>query len=157
MKGKTLGILLALVLGAWILSRLPNPAVDVGRLEPVEVVQLTVTGDEILIRTDTGAWGAGSALADAVEALKRADDREVFLETADKLLLQGDPEKYLPELYELFRPGSQICRTVGEPDLEAAGHYLTIHPASMTLGQLRAEGGSLQTLILEEGRGILVP
>lgn len=153
MKGKLLGMLL----GAWILSCLPNPAVDVGRLEPAEVVLLTETEHGIRIRTDTGAWGEGETLSDAVQMLKQSRDREVFLETADKLLLQGQLERYLGEICQLFRPETRICRAVGEPDLEAAGRYLSIHPASATLGELRAGEGNLETLILEEGRGILVP
>lgn len=157
MKKKTAALLLALIAGVWLLSRLPNPATDVGRLEPVEAVRLRMNREGILIQTDTGAWGFGSNLAEAVKMLKQARSREVFLETADKLLLLGDPANYPPEIYELFRPGCQLCRVTTEVDLKAAAEYLSVHRASTTLGEYRARGGTPQHLILTEGSGILVP
>lgn len=153
---KTAGAILV-VAALWVLSRLPHPATDIGKLEPVSIVQLTRTDSGIRVDTDSGAWGEGMTLANAVEQLKRASSKAVFLETADKVLISGNIRDYWEEIYGLFRPACQICWVIGSPDLKEAGQYLSIHPTDQTLGQLRGGLGKREILILSEGRGILVP
>ena len=149
---KTLLLLMA-GLAVWIMSRLPHPAVDIGKLEPVELVLLTKTEQNIRVETDTGAWGEGTTLEEAVEHLKQADSKEVFLDTAEKILIRGDLNGCWQEVWTLFRPAAQVCRISGEIELTEAAAYLTMHPAGMTLGKIRAGGGNVEILMIKEGRG----
>lgn len=143
------------LIAAAVLSKLNHPATDIGKLEPVEVVQLIAGDGVIRLRTDTGAAGEGTTLAGAVEDLRAGAAGEVFLETADYLLLTGDTAAFGAELDEFFRPASWVCLTGGEPDLETAADYLTVHRPAMTLGKLWAGEKVTQTLILSEEGGRL--
>ena len=53
----------------WMIPRLSHPAVDIGKLEPVETMLLTVEEQGISIKTDTGAEGYGVTLEGAVTAV----------------------------------------------------------------------------------------
>lgn len=152
-------IFLAFLAGAavWFMPRLEHPATDIGRLEPVEAVRLTVTESGVLLETDTGSSGAGKTLEEAAADLKNGAPGEVFLETADKLLITGDLGTNWETVYELFRPGCQVCAVQGEVDLIQAAAYLEVHRSGLNLGQLRGNLGTWSELIMEEGRGRLVP
>lgn len=154
---KRIGWIVLGILAAGILPRLPHPAVDVGKLEPVALVQITAEDTGIRVETDTGAWGDGASLSEAVEDLRQGADGIVFLDTADYLLLSGDVESYMPQIYGVIRPACKVCYVSGQPDLEEAARYLAIHPPEKTLGDLRAGKSDLQTLTLEGGRGGLAP
>lgn len=151
---KAAGILLALV-AIWGISRLPHPAVDVGKLEPVELVLLERTEQGIRIETESGAKGEGRTLAEAAENLQAGASREIFLETADKLLLRGDLTGYWQEIWELFRPDCRVCRVEQELDLMEAAEYLSVHEPEQTLGKLRSGMGIVQTLYPEGRRNRL--
>ena len=152
---KKLGLILLIGAAAWLMGRLPHPAVDIGKLEPVEVVLLTATDQGIRMETDTGAWGEGETLEDAVTTLKQADSSEVFLDTAEKVLIRGDMTNYWAEIWVHFRPAAQVCLVRDEVDLQEAADYLTMHPTGLTLGKLRAGLGEWKTLTITEGRGRL--
>ena len=150
MKLWKIGLLAAAVL----LPKLGTPAVDVGRLEPVQAVLLTAAEDSVELRTDTGAVGEGKTLADAVAALRSAASREVFLDTADFLVLSGvtPPAEVL---LEVFRPACAVCRTDCDTDPEAAAEYLRQHPPIRTLGELRAGLPEAEKLTITERGGAL--
>lgn len=137
------------------LSRLPHPAVDVGKLEPVAVVLIRAEEGQIILETDTGAIGAGEDLPAAVAELKDGASGEIFLDTADHVLLLGNVSEVIPAIWQEFRPACTVCRVAGEADLEAAAEYLAIHRPEVTLAKLRAGERHLETLRLEEGRGSL--
>ena len=150
---KKIGLILLIGAAAWLMSRLPHPAVDIGKLEPVEVVLLTATDEGIRLETDTGAWGEGATLKAAVAALKQADSEEVFLDTAEKVLIRGNMTDYWQEIWIQFRPAAQVCLVRDNVDLREAAEYLTMHPTGLTLGKLRAGMGEWQILTITEGRG----
>lgn len=151
-----LGAALA-VAAVWLIPRLSHPAVDIGKLEPVEAVHLIRTEAGIRLETDTGRSGEGRTLAEAEANLREGTAAEVFLETADKLLISGDMSPYWPEIYEQFRLNSQVC-FAGEPiELTEAAAYLDTHPAGQTLAQIRGGLENWSILTIQEGRGRLVP
>lgn len=156
MMKRILGAALA-VAAVWLMPRLSHPAVDIGKLEPVEAVLLIGTKNGIRLETDTGASGEGKTLEEAVEALREGASGEVFLETADKLLISGDVSSYWPEIYGLFRPNSQVCFANANIDLTEAAAYLEMHPAKQTLAQIRGGLENWSVLTMQEGRGRLVP
>lgn len=137
----------------WGLPRLSHPAVDIGKLEPVEVVRLTRIAGGIAVETDSGRMGKGVSLHKAVADLRSGADAEIFLDTADKLILSGNMDGYWEEIFALFRPACQVCRGTAMLELKEAGYYMEIHPSGQTLGELRGGSGELLRLTIEEGRG----
>lgn len=137
----------------WIFPRLSHPAVDIGKLEPVETVLLTVEEQGISIKTDTGAEGYGVTLEEAVTALMAQADSNVYLDTASKLLISGNAEAYWDEIFELFRPSCYVYGVNGNVNPEEATAYLSVHENGVTLNRLRAGEKEWCILIVEEGRG----
>lgn len=149
--------LLAALVAVWGLPRLAHPAVDIGKLEPVETILLVMEADGIRMETDTGAVGYGETLEAAVEDLRRSTPAEVYLDTANKLLIAGDAGAHWGSIMELFRPSCVVCRADREIDLQDATEYLSVHKPELTLNQLRAGEENWQYLTIREGRGMLEP
>lgn len=120
-----------------IFSRLPHPARDIADLKPVRAVYIHMEGRSLHIETDTGDSGAGGDLSEAHEALRAEADGEIFLDTAEFLIL--DPKVPITEVfYSLLRPDCRVAFTDAPPDLEKAAAYLSQHPPELTLARLRA-------------------
>ena len=129
-------ILTAALAAAACLSRLPHPARDVSRLEPAEVVWLHPEGKGLAIETDTGASGSGKTLSEAAADLKASASGEIFLDTAEFLLI--DPEVTITDdFHTLLRPTCGITFTTAPPDLQAVSEFLSVHTPKRTLLELR--------------------
>ena len=127
----------AVFLAAAILSRLPHPAVDIARLDPVRAIYLYMDGAELTIETDSGDSGTGSDLKAAYADLRANAHREIFLDTAEFLILAPDVP-ITEAFYELLRPTTQVVFSNEKPNLETISDYLTIHPPETPLAHLRA-------------------
>ena len=127
----------AVFLAAAILSHLPHPAVDIARLDPVRAIYLYMDGAELTIETDSGDSGTGADLEAAYAALRANAHREIFLDTAEFLILAPDVP-ISEDFYELLRPTSLVVFSDKKPNLETISDYLTIHPPEITLAHLRA-------------------
>ena len=134
----------------------PSAGKDVAKLQPVQVVCLSRSGDDITVWTDTGDWGAGATLKAAVENMKMAATGEIFLETADYLLLTPDCRAVLGDAGVFLRPSCSICLLEGEPDMERIGQFLELHAPEVTMMEYRAGRHRLQTLKTIDGRMSLV-
>ena len=77
----------AVLITVAILSRRPHPARDVAMLEPVQAVYIYQKHGTLCIETDTGASGSGNTLTEAAADLKSSASGEIFLDTAEFLLL----------------------------------------------------------------------
>lgn len=152
---KRWGMLLAVLLAIGLVLRIPNPSTDVAALEPVEVVLVRQSERMVQVQTDTGANGCGDDLTSAVEDLKNHAMGQVFLDTADYLLLDLKDMDHA-ELYPLFRPSCRVCQCRGVEDLQQAGAFLKNHRPQNSLLQLRADERKLETLIQKEGAMELV-
>lgn len=141
----------------WGLPRLPHPAVDIGKLEPVEAVLLEIGKTGIRLETDTGAVGYGATLDEAIMDLRRSAATEVFLDSAGKLVLMGDADLYWTEILERFRPSCRVCKGEGELDLEEAARYLSVHEPALNLNGVRAGCVNWEVLRMSGGRGSLEP
>ena len=131
-------IFLAVLTAVAILSRRPHPARDVARLEPVQAVYIYQKNGTLCIETDTGAAGSGYTLTEAAADLKASASGEIFLDTAEFLLI--DPEVTITaDFHTLLRPTCGVTFTTAPPDLQATADYLTIHQPSVTLLELRAK------------------
>lgn len=129
--------LAAVLTAVAVLSRRPHPARDVAKLEPVQVVYIRIDGAEYSVETDTGAKGTGANLTEAAADMKANATGEIFLDTAEFLLLHP-AVPITEEFHTLLRPTCKVTFTTAAPDLQAASAYLTIHSPPVTLAQLRA-------------------
>ena len=128
----------AAVTAVAILSRRPHPARDVAKLEPVQAVYIYQKNGTLCIETDTGAAGSGKTLTEAAADLKASASGEIFLDTAEFLLI--DPEVTITtDFHTLLRPTCGVTFTHATPDLQAAADYLTIHQPFVTLLELRTK------------------
>ena len=128
----------AAVTAVAILSRRPHPARDVAMLEPVQAVYIYQKHGTLCIETDTGAAGSGYTLTEAAADLKASASGEIFLDTAEFLLI--DPEVTITaDFHTLLRPTCGVTFTTAPPDLQATADYLTIHQPSVTLLELRGK------------------
>lgn len=129
--------LIAALTAVGVLSRLPHPARDIAKLDPVQTVWLYMEGQTLHIETDTGDHGSGPDLSAAAADMRASADTEIFLDTAEYLILSPDVTA-TSDLYTLLRPDCRVCFTEEKPDLTAAAQYLSIHVPKTTLAHLRA-------------------
>ena len=142
-----------LLLGILLLSRVEHTGVDVGKLEPVELIRLSQADGLVCVETDTGARGYGDNLDAAITNLHESASATVFLDTAQYLVLAAQTEEYLPQLYELLRPACYVCTTDEKGDLEQTVNYLRAHPPIIKLLECRAGTAKLPVLYFRKGRG----
>lgn len=120
-----------------VFSRLPHPARDIAALKPVRAVYIHMEGRNFHVQTDTGDSGTGPDLAKACADLRAEADGEIFLDTAEFLIL--DPGVPITgEIFDLLRPDCRVTFADAAPDLEKAAAYLAQHSPILTLARLRA-------------------
>ena len=118
-----------------LLAMLAVPAQrnDVGRLLPVEVIAVYQDVGGVRIETDTGNVGTGRDLESAYRNLKGTAAGEIFLDTADYLILYGEAKQLSEKLREYLKLGIRVCAGEGEIDLVEASEYLSVHIPNMRL------------------------
>lgn len=133
---------------------LPSQNKDVGDLLPVELLYIYKENDRIRVETDTGEAGEGDGLTQALADLKATAPGEVFLETADYLIVTKDTLPLLPQLTRVLRPATEVCLGINA-DTQATA-FLSAHKPGVTLKDCRLGGQALPTLIKTEERYRLV-
>ena len=129
--------LTAVLIAVAVLSRRPHPARDVAKLEPIQTLYVYRNGTELAIETDTGAKGTGKNLTEAAAAMKANASAELFLDTAEFLILA--PEVSITEeFHTLLRPTCKVAFTTTAPDLQTVSACLSVHTPPMTLSEVRA-------------------
>lgn len=146
-----------IVLAVALLGGERSSGEDIGKLQPVQTVWLHCENGRLAVRTDTGETGSGDTVSQAFADLNAGAAGEIFLDTADYLLITEECETLLVPLMEYLRPSCSVCLTDGEPQLELTGSYLEIHPPEITLMKYSAGQRQLPTLVTREGRMRLVP
>lgn len=143
----------AAFLAVALLTRMPHPAVDIANLSPVRSIYIDIDGATLTIETDDHIFGSGRDLSEAYQDLTANADREIFLDTAEFLIL--DPNVTITaEFYNLLRPTTKVVFAVGPPDFDTISDYLAIHPPRMTLANLRptnTQPSALRTQHEKEG------
>lgn len=129
---------------------------DVEKLRPVQVVAVSTVQHEVQLRTDTEDLGIAADVSQAIRHMKETSPAEVFLDTADYLLVSPGAEIWLPQLQQYLRPSCSLCYVPAEVDLIQAGEYLQLHDPKLTLTQYEAGQRQLPYLITEDGRMKLV-
>lgn len=140
--------MLLLALAAFLL---PGKGTDVGELIPVELVQLTVRDGNFVAAADTGDFGIGATLEEAMADLASSAPGKVFLETADYLLLAPQTRESWEQLAGWYRPGTLVYGADEETDPGAAAEYLRCHTGGVPLNRLE-KTMDLEKLVLSEGR-----
>ena len=146
-----------LYVGAISLLLLGGRGTDIGRLRPVELVQLREQSGVLVLETDTGDCGWGRTVEQAVAKLEETTPGQIYLDTADYLLLGEGMEKYLPQLREYLKKGTRMAYVQERMNLEDAAAYLRIHKPSRKIEgwsrpteKLVQEGGKLNLKIFQE-------
>lgn len=139
------------------LGWMPFLGTDVARLRPVELISVSREEAQVLVETDTGDSGRGRTLELALEDLHDSTPGEMFLETAEYLLITPDARSLLPELTKTLRPSCKVCLAEGPVDMEKAAAYLSVHEPELTLQDYRTGEKDIPILIMEGERGQLVP
>ncbi len=129
---------------------------DVAKLEPVEVIRVSVQENDILVETDTGQSGRGKDLETAFENLKHRTAGDVFLDTADYVILTNATQKMAGELLDYLRPACRVCVEKGSAELTQAADYLSIHTPQITLMECRQKDVQIPKLVVKEGAMELV-
>ena len=124
----------------WALGLLPFQATDAAKLLPVKTVIVTRSGDSYTVDVGAGVRAVGRSLAEALERLREEVTGEIFLPTADQIVVTEPANGAVEAVAEetAFRPAAGIYLTPeAEPDPEALGEYLASHPSNTTLLDLR--------------------
>lgn len=128
-----------------------NTGTEIARLRPVEVLQVERSDGLVCLKTDMGDSGVGEDVKAASEDLLEGAPGEVFLDTAEYLLVDENALELLPELMPYLRPSCMVCLVEGKVDLEQIGAYLQAHPLGRNLAQYRAGEKELEILRVSEG------
>lgn len=156
MKRIALFVLLAAALrmSGW----LPFENRDVADLVPIQALVVSLDGETVVL--DGGeAEGRGGDWMAALDDLKQSADGDVFLGTAEHVVLSGPAVKLLPEIVEssALRPAAVVCFAPGQPpDPSEAADYLAARDSDWTVQQIRAallQGKTVRLPCLVETEG----
>lgn len=112
---------------------LPFRGTDVGRLHPVEVLVVSAFEEKIIVETDTQLRGTGETIIQAIENLKLTSAGEIFLDTANYVLVTAEAKPLLGELYTVLRPACQVYEFSGTGKWDNVAKYLESHSSNVTL------------------------
>ena len=135
-----------------LLGWTPFEGTDVAQLQPVRVIRISSELGRVTVETDTGDLGVGKNGQEAIAHLKETTAGQVFLDTADFILVDERSLQLLPELADVLRPGCGVCLAEGKMDLKDAGEFLEIHSPKFTLQDIRAGQSKLEKLTVSKGR-----
>lgn len=139
MKKLVVILLAAATLGA--LGVLPFRSVDAAKLLPVKTVVVTKSGDQYVVDIGEGVRAVGQSLREALDRLREEVSGEVFLPTAERVIVTEPAEGAVEAVAEEteFRPAAGIYLTPDPfPDVKALGKYLDAHPSNVTILDTRA-------------------
>lgn len=145
-------LLYSLILAA--VFAVPVERSDVGKLQPVETVAVYYNVDHFVIKTDTGAVGRGGNLEEAFASLIETTPADIYLDTADYLLLDATAETKIDELRSVLKDSVRLYRFTGDPDLEKVSKYLSVHGGGTKMKNWE-NGVVLQVLQCKEEQMIL--
>ncbi len=131
---------------------LPFRGTDVGKLHPVEVLVVSVSNNGIVIETDTQLRGTGETLVAAIEDINLTSAGEIFLDTANYVLVSSESKPLLAELYNYLRPACQVYEFSGRGKWDNVAKYLESHPSDLTVLGYR-QGKTNVTRLIVSGEG----
>lgn len=106
---------------------------DVGKLIPVELVFLYREENTFVVETDTGNLGTGQTVRQAVKNLHETAEGEIFLDTADYLLIEETVEDQLEEIGGYLKRSARVCLADKGLDLAQTAMYLQVHTPKQSI------------------------
>lgn len=141
------------ILSLAVAMMVPLEGTDVGKLQPVELVQIYKEGDMVVIVTDTGNSGRGGGVEAAFKNLEETTAGIIFLDTADYLLVSESAITEASVLQNYLKSDVRVCKAEKGIDLVQAAEFLAVHPPHVKLkeydsllnaGTLEQENGRLK-------------
>lgn len=129
---------------------------DVGQLLPVEAVRLSSMNGMVILETDTGDSGIGVDVEAAIRDLKATTSGNVFLETADYLIVEPGCEDLMVQIQLHVHPSCDVCAEERKTDLEETVKFLSVHKPGVTLQEWIGGSAEMPTLTVEGGKMKLV-
>ncbi|MBE6926379.1 MAG: hypothetical protein E7461_06005 [Ruminococcaceae bacterium] len=139
----TIVVLVALV------GLLPFDGTDIGKLHPVEVLAVSRKDGTLLLQTDSGMSGTGKNVDDALSALRLSSSGNIFLETANYLLIGQDCTDEVASFWEFVRPACQVYYFKGRGPIGEIGDFLESHPSRATVLRCIQGAGEIPLIVLE--------
>lgn len=142
-------------LGLW-----PTKARDASGLLCAQVLVVDASKGEVTVEADCGVSGSGASLSGALEDMRAHAPGELFLDTAEHIVLRERAWYLLPQAASCraLRPAARLARAGGElPGIEELRAFLQAHPPALTLAHayaslLRDEPVYAPQLTQTEGR-----
>lgn len=142
-------------LGLW-----PTKARDASGLLCAQVLVVDASKGEVTVEADCGVSGSGASLSGALEDMRAHAPGELFLDTAEHIVLRERAWYLLPQAASCraLRPAARLVRAGGElPGIEELRAFLQAHPPALTLAHayaslLRGEPVYAPQLTQTEGR-----
>ena len=100
---------------------------NIGQLHPVQVVSIYKDSNWVVIETDTEDRGIGGSALQALQNLKDTTSGNIYLDTAEYLLLTNDTQEEVEALRTELKKSVQLCMCAKQVDLAEAGKYLSVH------------------------------
>lgn len=133
---------------------MPQKGTDVGKLIPIEVVQLDREGESVVLSTDVGTTGFGTTVEAAAENMHATTAGIVFLDTADFLLVTESARQDVETMKEYLKPSVRLCTLDEAVDLKEAASFLGVHKPQHCLREWE-DGLETELITKENGRLIL--
>ena len=137
------------VLGAAL--AVPAEGTDVGKLQPVGLVQLYIEDGMVFIRTDTGDSGVGHDVTAAFKNLEDTTSGVIYLDTADFLLVNENAVGQVHTLGAYLKPSIRACIGGEDVDPVEAAEYLTTHRPTTRLSTFE-QGSRVEKLVKQNAR-----
>ncbi len=147
---KKMMLFVLLIVGISFAGLLPFNGTDVAKLHPVEVLVINRIDSNYVIRTDTGLLGAGTNVDAAVIDLKQTAPGEIFLETANYILVGKECSDITSSFYDYLRPACQVYTFEGEGEFGEIAKYLANHPSSATILTYRQGIATATNLVVDK-------
>lgn len=142
--------ILAAFVGMLLLPK--GQGVDIGKLEPIELLCICHEEGKLKICTDGEACGTGATLEEALARMKETASKTVFLDTAAYVVLTEETEELCHALGEVLHPSAKVLLATGRVDVKRLVPYLRSRDLPVTLRQAITEKAPLPQLGMEEGR-----
>ena len=117
----------------------------------VETVLLRLEGNTVVLETDTGHYGIGTGVQEAIVDMKETAEGVLFLDTADYLLLGKESGPWVGELKPYLKGKVLACAMEEKADLKRVTAYLAAHKPEYTIEEAY-EGKPVERLSVAGGR-----
>ena len=112
----------------------PVTRLDIAKLEPVEAVAVYLEDGLVKLRTDGGSVGVGETAIEALRDLKEKALSDIYLDTAQFLLVGENAERAAAQLKQYLRDNIRIGSYSGG-DVKTEARYFSVHRETAKPGE----------------------